>query len=425
MFGFKKPSITRQDSSPNTNAGTGADNRSIYSQSSSIAGSSQNLPIGEHQNHPKSAFSQFFTGSSNNKEEQDERNRRYRERKTQNDLIKDRYKQDSIKWFSLRKLSDVSKENDSLTYSPARLNSFLQFYDTYIQQNSIENMRNVINLVDFWSISAIKYLSGVDQLIRKNLVARYSNSDLREDQKLKILKIHGDYFGISWSWLLAMDNWSCDIYSLTTTPITHTNYSESKSNIGPKNHHVVHGKSLSTMPFKKNSYPLAIAYELWFQLKIDEWNPVLTDLHRVISPSGYLNMFLMDYTIINCKNELYNEFFKKLQKIVINEGMDPFPCKNILKRTKEAGFIDVKYSLISIKKGIPNRMGNLMEFIQSFFELAMFSKFARDKFSQNDLQLFKELRLQYNQDVKNGKLLDEFGDSYLMFVTAKKSSNAE
>lgn len=407
MFGFKKKqSIVRTESD--------SDVTSLYSQASNLG--KQALE------HNKSSLSHFARNVSltSSKENQDEKIRRHREKKSQSDAIKEQYKQDSIKWFSLRKLNDVSRDNDALTYAPPRLSSFLQFYDSYIQQGSSENMRNVVNLVDFWSINAIKFLSGVESLVSRRILVDYANKGLKDSQKLKILKIHDEYFGVSWSWILAMDNFKCDIYNLTTSPILYTSYTDYKSNIGPKNHHIVHGKSLSELPFAKNSFPMVIAYELWFQLKEEEWVPVLTDLYRTTTSQGSLHMFLMDYTIVNCKNELYNDFFKKIQKVVKEQGVDPFPCKKILSRTREAGFTDVKYSLISIKKGIPNKMGNLMEFIQSFFELAMFSKFARQFFSDEDLQLFKELRLQYNQDLKNGKLLDEFGDTYFMFVTAKK-----
>lgn len=409
MFGFKKkPSIIRAESDSDAN--------SIYSEASTLGKQAME--------HNKSSISHFaknvssLTGGS--KETQEEKQRKYRERKNQSDAIKEQYKLDSIKWFSLRKLADVSRENDPLIYAPARLSSFLQFYDVYIQHDSFHDMKNVVNLVDFWSINAIKFLSGVENLITRRLLTDYTNRDLKMNEKLKVLKLHDEYFGISWSWMLAIDNYKCDIYNFTTSPIQYASYTDYKSKIGPKNHHIVHGKSLTELPFKKDSFPLALTYELWFELKTEEWVPVLSDLHRVITPNGYLHMFLMDYTIVNCKNELYKEVFNKIQKIIIDKGMDPFPCKKILSRTREAGFRDVKYSMISVKKGIPNKMGNLMEFIQSFFELAIFAKFARHCFSETDNQLFKELRMQYNQDLKNGKLLDEFGDSYFMFITAKK-----
>lgn len=407
MFGFKKkPSIVRTESD--------SDTTSLYSQASTLG--KQAL---DHNRASISHFAKNLTMTST-KDAQEEKSRRYREKKSQTDAIKEQYKRDSVKWFSLRKLNDVSRDNDALTYAPARLSSFLQFYDNYIQQDSFENMGNVINLVDFWSISALKFLSGVENLITRRLLVDYANKDLKENDKLKVLKLHDEHFGVAWSWVLAMDNFKCDIYNLTTSPILYTSYTDYRSNIGPKNHHIVHGKSLSELPFSKNSFPMAIAYELWFELKEEEWVPVLSDLYRTIAPQGYLHMFLMDYTIINCKNELYNEIFHKIQKVIREQGMDPFPCKKILSRTREAGFTNVKYSMISIKKGIPNKMGNLMEFIQSFFELSIYTKFVRKFFSEEDIQLFKELRLQYNQDLKNGKLLDDFGDTYFMFVTAKK-----
>lgn len=408
LFGFKKkPALVRKESE--------SDSNSIYSQASNFG--KQAL------DHHKSSISHFARNVSltSSKETQEEKIRKYQEKKSQSDAIKEQYKQDSVKWFSLRKLNDVSRENDALTYAPARLSSFLQFYDTYIIQDSTTELKNVMNLIDFWSINAIKFLSGVESLVTRRLLVDYTNKDLKNNDKLKILKLHDEYFGVSWSWVLALDNYKCDIYNLTVSPIVYTSYTDYRSNIGPKNHHIVHGKSRSELPFAKDSFPMAIAYELWFELKSEEWVPVLSELYRTIAPQGFLHMMLMDFTIVNCKNELYNEFFRKIQTVVRDLGMDPFPCKRILRRVREAGFKDVKYSLISLKKGIPNKMGNLMEFTQSFFELAIYSKFGRQYFSGEDLQLFKELRLQYNQDLKNGKLLDEFGDTYFMFVTAKKT----
>lgn len=369
--------------------------------------------------------------------------------------IRDKYQTDLKTWNLTTKANKNYKHGDPLTYAPERLTSFLETYDLVLEkpragsaesdlsnasQNfSLCNKQNPfpllkelqksplkiseqIDLIGFWSLSALKFISNVDVFLTNNVITEFSNFNLKENDKIRVLNTQGEFFGLQWVWQLALDNPAAEIYDFTLNPIIPTSYTNFKQTIGPSNFHPIHGESLSDLSFSKNSFAFAVCYDLWLQLKSHEWVPVLSEIQRVLLPCGTIHMLLLDFDIVNCANVRYRSFFTKLQRLLVRNGIDPFPCKHITQRLRESGFESIKYSLISLKKGLPNKVGNLMEFLQSYFEFIIFYKIARFNMDQEDLEDFKELKLQYHQETKSGRLLNEFGNSYCMFVFAKKGT---
>jgi hypothetical protein len=131
-------------------------------------------------------------------------------------------------------------------------------------------------------------------------------------------------------------------------------------------------------------------------------------------------MLLIDFTAVNCQNEVYNKFFANIRKILERKGMDPMPCRSIQSRMHEAGFDEIKYSFLSLKKGIPNRLGMTMDFIQGYLEFLIFDRIAKFEMDEAELQEFRSVKLQFHEDLRNGRLTEEFGDFYLMFAFGRK-----
>lgn len=324
----------------------------------------------------------------------------------------------AYKWTSFKDSNKTALANDPLIHAENRLHVFLEYYDTYLINEDTDHLFDNEDLIQFWTISTLKYLTGVHLLVTNTVLTEFENFELKQADKIRILKIDNKVFSTEWAWQLAMDNVASEVYNYTTVPI-HYNINPNNK-IGPTNFHPVHGRSLSELPFSKNSFSFELAYDLFFQLKEDEWVGVLSELYRVLQPGGSLTLFLTDFIPLNCVNNVYANFFSKVKNSLIKNGLDPMPCKKIHSRLKEAGFEDINYSLISLKKGLPNKLGNMMDLMAGFIEYIMFDRIAKYELTEEELIEFKNLKLKYHQDLRDGKLVEEFGDVYFMFLFAKK-----
>lgn len=346
-----------------------------------------------------------------------------RKLRSHTDDIRDSYRSAVERWVLLQKLNRTMKPNDPLIYAATRLGAYLHFYDSMIEniRTNPQTFREQQTLSSFWSIQAIKFLTGVDGHFSFDVLANFSNNDLKGPKRLKVLLLSNNVLGDPHNWQLAIDNPNSDIYCYTEEPALYTAYPDYRLTVGPSNYRVVHGDSFLNIPLSKGSFAGCVCFEFFQCIKSNDWVEALSEVYRLLSVHGQANFLLMDFTVLNCKNEIYNSFFLMLQKVLVREGYDPFPCKSIQKRLKEAGFQRVRYSFVTLKKGIPNKMGNLMEFVQTFFETVMFKRLAKAFMEEEELELFKQTRLQYNHDSRNGKLLDEFGDCYYMLLFAQKT----
>ncbi|KAH3686526.1 hypothetical protein WICPIJ_002504, partial [Wickerhamomyces pijperi] len=135
---------------------------------------------------------------------------------------------------------------------------------------------------------------------------------------------------------------------------------------------------------------------------------------------GQLYLFLYDFDLVNCQNVRLRAIYDKFHKILIKKGIGIHPTRHIQQRLKEAGFNHIRYTCISLKQGIPSPMGNLMDFVQSFFEFIIFDKIANFEMDQEDLGNFKEIKLQYQESMKSGMTLNEMGSAVYMLVFAEK-----
>jgi hypothetical protein len=348
--------------------------------------------------------------------------------RSRSEEIKISYRRAAERWKLIKNLNKVDKVGDPLTYASTRLGAFLLFYDTvldYSETNSI-TFEEQETLSSFWSIQALKLLTGVAGYFVMDVLTSFSNNEAKNTTRLKTIMFSNELYGIEYDWQFAIDNPNVEVYSYTTRPVLYTAYSDYKSAIGPPNHHILHGDSYLSLPLLQGSFVGGLCYDLfvYLTLKESEWVPALSELYRVLSPGGQVNFFMMDLTVINCKNEIYNGFFSMIERVMRREGKDPMPCRSIQRRLREAGFDKVRYSFFTLKKGIPNKMGNMMEFVQSYIECTLFRYMSQRNLVEEELELFRHMRLQYNEDLRNGDLLSEFGDAYYMMVFAQKSARS-
>ncbi|ONH66730.1 Demethylmenaquinone methyltransferase [Cyberlindnera fabianii] len=338
------------------------------------------------------------------------------------DAVKESYIRECERWYTTSKLDKHEKVTDPFTFATTRLDAFLMFYDSLLQGVPLNtpSMEEKQDRIGFWACKALLFLTGLREVISIQVLADFSNNQLKKKERLKVLYLMSDYYATQWSWQLAIDNPNTDVYCYTLGAIHYTGISEHRSKIGPPNYHILHGDTMDNIPFSKESFSSCVSFDLWLNLKEDEWVTVLKEINRTLAPQAELCLFVMDISTINCTNPLYNEFFTKLQEALVREGIDPFPCRKIRGRLSQAGFQRTKHAFISLKKGVAGNLGAMMELIQSFFEYVIFTKVAEQLLGEDELELFRELRVQYNRDLRNGEILDQFGDSYLMFTLSKK-----
>lgn len=344
--------------------------------------------------------------------------------RSHNDEVKESYRMAAEGWQLIKMLNKNVKANDPLTYAPTRLGSFLQFYDSILLKSQVtpKVFQEQETLGAFWSIQAFKFLTGVDAHFSFDVLADFFNiTNSKSSKKLKIVAFSNECYVHTHNWQLALDNPKCEIYCYTLTPVLYTQIPDYKQAIGPPNHHIIFGDSYTSVPLAQESFVGAVCYDLFLYLQETDWVPVLSEVHRLLLPHGQLNLMLMDFTILNSKSEIYNNFFKMLQDVMKREGLDPFPAKTIQKKLKDAGFERVRYTFVTLKKGIPTKMGNLMEFVQSYWESMIFRHVAQRNLTDEELKQFEQTRVQYNKDSRDGNLMDEFGDWYFMILFAEKT----
>jgi hypothetical protein len=337
---------------------------------------------------------------------------------------KETFLRDLEKWALLKTLNlDEPKGRNFLERAEHRLRTFLHYYETSLSGGSLKYTSE--GALSFGSISAIKFITGVNILVTHGILTEFKNFDLKTTDTMRTLRLDDTkFYGIEWAWQFAIDNPTSECYNYSTNTLsqrlTQPDQLGKTVTAGPPNFHAVHGGSFADFPFSKNSFSFELAFGLFFELKEQEWVPTLTELYRVLQPQGTLSMLLIDFTAVNCQNEVYNKFFANIRKILERKGMDPMPCRSIQSRMHEAGFDEIKYSFLSLKKGIPNRLGMTMDFIQGYLEFLIFDRIAKFEMDEAELQEFRSVKLQFHEDLRNGRLTEEFGDFYLMFAFGRK-----
>lgn len=196
---------------------------------------------------------------------------------------------------------------------------------------AVERERSVLEQVSpqTWELEALAYLRG-GSLLTKEVTAYLSSLP-----SAQILDFAGKP-NADWGWLMA-----------TSFPLAKvcTVYFEHGTGVleAPSNFVAVEAERPFALPFADNTFDVISARTLHSLLKSDQWSLTLSELHRVLKPSGYLDFSLLDALLINVSagswGQVMNaEFGHKLQQ----RGYEREPTKQFLGRLETAGFKDLK-----------------------------------------------------------------------------------
>ncbi|KAH3686525.1 hypothetical protein WICPIJ_002503 [Wickerhamomyces pijperi] len=354
----------------------------------------------------------------------------------QNTNTYDRYKKDQKTWALIQRVRQSNKYDDPLTYANERLSSFFDTYDVILRRTTEKKkpkrhgidlplikqahdeveLNELIDLIGHWSLSALKMISGVEGFLTNKVLLEHFNYEHSGKERMRVFNIQEEFFGQQWSWELAADIPDSDIYDFTFKKELESNF----PHVGPTNISAVHVDTLEFIPYPDDYFSLSICYDLWLQLKSNDWVPALKEIRRILKPNCYIHLFLYDFDILNCSNPEYSNFFKRVHRILQKLGIDPWPSKHIHQRLRDAGFQNISYSFISLRKGINTNMGHLLDFVQSYLELIIFDKISNFHMDENDLKEFRDVKKFYHDAVKSGEMVTDFGSGYCMSVFAKK-----
>ncbi|KAH0276121.1 hypothetical protein KCU91_g4064, partial [Aureobasidium melanogenum] len=196
---------------------------------------------------------------------------------------------------------------------------------------AVERERSVLEQVSpqTWELEALAYLRG-GSLLTKD-VAAY----LRSLPTAQVLDFGGKP-NADWGWSVA-----------TSFPLANvcTVYFEPNTEVleAPSNFTAVEAEKPFVLPFADDTFDIISARTLHSLLKSDQWGLTISELHRVLKPSGYLDFSLLDALLINVSagswGQVMNaEFGHKLQQ----RGYEREPTKQFLSRLETAGFKDLK-----------------------------------------------------------------------------------
>ncbi|KAM3159745.1 hypothetical protein ACU8KH_05832 [Lachancea thermotolerans] len=130
------------------------------------------------------------------------------------------------------------------------------------------------------------------------------------------------------------------------------------------------------IPLKDESFPVIICPDVWFSLEFKKWKELINELFRCIRPGGFLETSACNLTNVNDGYDIEKsskEFPTLLEMKALNDvismeavkaGLQVFPMRHLVGALKAAGFVNIKHSVFSLKRGdLRHNMGFLFEFL--------------------------------------------------------------
>lgn len=196
---------------------------------------------------------------------------------------------------------------------------------------AVERERQVLEQVSpqSWELEALSYIRG-GALLTKEIAAH-----MKSITAPQILDFGGKP-NADWGWCIAT--------SSPTAKVCTVYFDESTEILGaPCNHVSVYVDKPYSLPFADDTFDVISTRTLHSLLKTEHWVSTLSELHRVLKPSGYLDFSLIDALLTNVPADSWGqvmnaEFGYNLQQ----RGYEREPTKHFLERLEDAGFQDVK-----------------------------------------------------------------------------------
>jgi SAM-dependent methyltransferase len=196
---------------------------------------------------------------------------------------------------------------------------------------AVERERQVLEQVSpqTWELDALAYIRG-GALLTKEVTAH-----IKSFAAPQILDFGGKP-NADWGWCIATSLPAakvCTVYFEPTTEILDA----------PCNHVSVQVDKPHALPFADNTFDVISTRTLHSLLKSEQWAATLSELHRVLKPSGYLDFNLLDALLINVTADSWGQVMNaELGYNLQQRGYEREPTKLFLGRLESAGFKDVK-----------------------------------------------------------------------------------
>ncbi|KIW07800.1 uncharacterized protein PV09_01722 [Verruconis gallopava] len=210
---------------------------------------------------------------------------------------------------------------------------------TLRQRRAVEEIRPIA-----WNLEATKMLNG------GSLLTSPTGKLMPKIENGRVLDL-GGLASCDWAWQVALEHPS----STVTTVYTAHDQSVNPAIQGPPNHRTKLVPNLWTLPYADNTFHVISARNLMTLLKTDkpsgrsrdEYDLVLRECMRVLTPGGYLEFALLDADIVGGGNQACAtsvEFCFNLR----TRGYDPAPTKLWLPRLRRAGFAQVRRAWLNL-----------------------------------------------------------------------------
>lgn len=134
------------------------------------------------------------------------------------------------------------------------------------------------------------------------------------------------------------------------------------------------------LPLESNFFPVIMCPDVWIPLPFAKWKGFLKEVYRCISPGGFLQTSTSNFITTNIcevsgKDNVKFSTTRELDDLTesislegVKRGLRVYPMRYLVQLLKEVGFVDVNYTVVSLKRGdFTTNMGMIFEFLALYY----------------------------------------------------------
>ncbi|AGO10164.1 AaceriAAR171Wp [[Ashbya] aceris (nom. inval.)] len=184
------------------------------------------------------------------------------------------------------------------------------------------------------------------------------------------------------------------------------------------------------LPFESNTFPAIFCPGILYMLTFPQWLPFLNEIKRCMVPGAPVTAVLYDFNDSNMDDDGSKLLFPttlELKKVfqairfeAIKRGLQVFPIRNIAPIFRQVGFKNVKYTVLTFKRGdFVNEMGFVNELLATFHYDFLVRTFLTDR-SKYPVGTNPQTLPKRYMDEHMGQIDDNAGCLRLIAITAEK-----
>ncbi|AAS50538.1 AAR171Wp [Eremothecium gossypii ATCC 10895] len=184
------------------------------------------------------------------------------------------------------------------------------------------------------------------------------------------------------------------------------------------------------LPFESNTFPAIFCPGILYMLTFPQWLPFLNEIKRCMVPGAPVTAVLYDFNDSNMDDDGSKVMFPttlELKKVfqairfeAIKRGLQVFPIRNIAPIFRQVGFKNVKYTVLTFKRGdFVNEMGFVNELLATFHYDFLVRTFLTDR-SKYPVGTDPQTLPRRYIDEHMGQIDDNAGCLRLIAITAEK-----